>query len=183
VAGGWTHSCPHNQTVVQELPLLATGSEHLVYFDDAAKNVIKITKNGIFGDYYEIIKGRVTQFKCTPAEYLIRLRLLKKQFGFSQLPIGTTSDGQIVSRQQFVSGETPTQESVDSFLAEAGLFPVRQNCWLWKGVEIGGLEPWVGDARADNFVETAAGIIPIDLRMWQTSSLHDPENPGGSSTW
>ena len=90
----------------------------MVYFDGANGDVLKITRVGLFGAYYELIEGRIHEFKCTPAEYLIRLRLLEKQFGFSQIPLG-------------------------------------------------GAEPWVGDARADNFVNTAEGIIPIDLRMWQ----------------
>ncbi len=27
-------------------------------------------------------------------------------------------------------------------------------------------EIWLGDARDDNFVETKAGIVPIDIRLW-----------------
>ena len=128
---------------------------------------MKVTRKGTFGDYYEIIDGRIHEFKSTPAEYLIRMRLIDSQFGFSQAPLGVTSDGNIVSRQKFVVGDPPSQEEVDAFLENAGLQPVKKQCWLWKGEKIDGLEPWVGDARADNFVKTPAGIIPIDLRMWQ----------------
>jgi hypothetical protein len=32
------------------------------------------------------------------------------------------------------------------------------------------MEPWIGDARADNFVATVGGIVPIDLRMWNVAS-------------
>ncbi len=89
------------------------------------------------------------------------------QFGFSQTPLGVTKEGQLVSRQKFIAGDPPTQEAVDRFLENAGLLPVKQSCWLWKGVSRNGFEPWVGDARADNFVTTPEGIVPIDLRMWQ----------------
>jgi len=143
----------------------------LVYFDGANGDVLKITRVGLFGAYYELIEGRIHEFKCTPAEYLIRLRLLEKQFGFSQIPLGVTGEGQLVSRQKFIAGDPPTQQAVDLFLENAGLSPVKQNYWLWKGVKRDGAEPRVGDARADNFVNTAEGIIPIDLRMWQVIDL------------
>ena len=45
------------------------------------------------------------------------------------------------------------------------LFPVRQRYWLWKKA-YDDFEMWVGDARADNFVQTDAGIVPIDIRLW-----------------
>jgi len=163
----WAFHCCHNDPVERRLPLLAAGSEHLVYFDEANGDVLKITRVGLFGAYYKVIDGRVNEFRCAPAEYLIRMRLLQKQFGFSQTPLGVTKEGQIVSRQKFIAGDPPTQQSVDLFLENASLNPVKQNCWLWKGAKRDGVEPWVGDARADNFVETVEGIIPIDLRMWQ----------------
>ena len=165
----WAFGCPHTQTLTQSLTFLESGSEHLVYFDEVSGEVIKFTKSGIYGAHYELIDDRVYEFNCTPLDYLIPMRLLLKQFGFSQTPIGVTKNAQIVSRQMFVTGDPPTQEAVDLFLTDAGLTPVRQNCWLWKGKKNDGFEPWVGDARADNFVDTPSGIIPIDLRMWQVA--------------
>jgi hypothetical protein len=46
---------------------------------------------------------------------------------------------------------------VDEFLENAGFKPVKRHCWLWKGDKIDGVEIWVGDARADNFVSTEEG--------------------------
>jgi hypothetical protein len=158
--------------IEDRLPFLAQGAEHAVYFDRAKREVLKITNPALYGTYYELIDGLINEFRCTPAGYLIRMMLLQKQFGFSQMPLGITEDGRIVSRQKFVSGDPPTQEAADLFLENGGLTPVKRNCWLWKGTKRGGFEPWVGDARADNFVDTADGIIPIDLRMWQ---VIDPE--------
>lgn len=77
-----------------------------------------------------------------------------------------TADGKIATRQRFIAGTPPAQEEVDEFLLGAGLMPVRQQYWLWKGLEKAGVEPWIGDARADNFVKTEKGLVPIDLRMW-----------------
>ncbi len=168
----WAFDCNHTETVEENLPFLEEGSEHLVYLDSAHGDVLKITRVGIFGTFYELIDGRIHEFKSTPADYLIRLRLLQMQFGFSQTPLGVTKESQVVSRQKFITGDSPTQEAVDSFLENAGFSAVKKNCWLWKGVKIDGIEPWVGDARADNFVDTPEGIIPIDLRMWQ---VIDPE--------
>jgi len=82
-------------------------------------------------------------------------------------PIGFTDAGQIVSRQTHIRGDLPSQEAVDEFLTEAGLQPVRRNCWLWKKVERKlRMEVWIGDARSDHFVSVAGAIVPIDVRIW-----------------
>lgn len=83
-----------------------------------------------------------------------------------------TDIGQIVSSQDFISGTEPKQGDVDLFLANAGLVPVKQNFWLWKkSYAEEGYEVMVGDARADNFVETKTGIVPIDIRIWFSSQV------------
>jgi hypothetical protein len=148
--------------------VLAQGSEHLVLFDEAASEVVKLTLPGTYGDYYEIIGGRMFQFDSTPAEYLLRMRWWEKLFSTAPLPCGMTESGQIVSRQKFVLGDpNPPQTLVDEFLAAAGAEPVRQHCWLWKKVEPESRqEIWIGDARSDNFVLHEGRIIPIDLRIW-----------------
>jgi hypothetical protein len=136
--------CAHTKTIVQSLPLLDVGSEHFVYFEQARADVIKVTKTGIFGEYYYLVNGLVNQGNCTPGEYLIRMRLIFKQFGFAPKPLGITEVGQFVSRQKFIQGDPPTQEAVDKFLEDAGLTPVKRNCWLWKGQADDGMEPWIG---------------------------------------
>lgn len=129
---------------------------------------MKLTRPGTYGDYYEIIEGRINQFDSTPSEYLLRMRWWEKLFSTAPNPIGMTSTGQILSRQQFIRGEpNPSQQKVDQFLLDAGAVAVRQSCWLWKmeGVH-SEKEVWIGDARSDNFVLAEAGIIPIDIRIW-----------------
>jgi len=149
------------------LPELARGSEHLVLFDDQTSEVVKITLPGTYGDYYEIIDGRINQFDSTPAEYLLRMRWWEKLFSTAPNPFGMTESGQIVSRQKFITGDPPEQEVVDQFLVKAGALAVRQRCWLWKTVDADPeSEIWIGDARSDNFVSAAEGIIPIDIRIW-----------------
>ncbi|HEV2692116.1 MAG TPA: hypothetical protein VG347_04405 [Verrucomicrobiae bacterium] len=123
----WIKICPHTQWTELSLPRLAEGSEHLVLFDAKTSEVVKLTHPGIYGDYYEIIDGRITQFDCTPAEYLLRMHLWEQLFSTAPHPVGMTETGQIVSRQQFIKGEAnPPQAEVDQFLVEAGMVAVRQ---------------------------------------------------------
>ena len=163
----WIQGCEHTGWVEMSLPELARGSEHLVLFDAWTSEVVKITLPGTYGDYYEVIDGRINQFDNTPAEYLLRMRWWEKLFSTAPNPFGMTETGQIVSRQRFISGDPPEQEAVDRFLTDAGAIAVRQRCWLWKKVDVDPeSEIWIGDARSDNFVMTDNGIIPIDIRIW-----------------
>ena len=76
------------------------GQEHLVLLDEQTSQVVKITLPGTYGDYYEIIDGRINQFDSTPAEYLLRMRWWEKLFSSAPDPIGMTESGQIVSGQR-----------------------------------------------------------------------------------
>lgn len=147
----WVESCEHTAERSDPLARLDEGSEHIVYLAPGGKEVVKLTKPGVYGDSY----------------YLVRLAMLDDTFGFAPRAVGMTKAGQIVSRQRFVEGEPPTQEEVDEFLLREGLEPVKRSCWLWKKRDPNNeLEYWIGDARDDNFVKTPHGIVPIDLRMW-----------------
>ena len=148
-----------------ELPKLAEGSEHLVLFDEARANVLKVTRPLTFGESYFLKGGKVHQQNCSPVEYLLRLRLWQKLFGVAPRDLGITDGNQIVSIQPFVTGVPPSQDEVDNFLLASGLVPVKRNCWLWKR-KYPQFEIWVGDARDENFLRTGTGIVPIDLRVW-----------------
>ena len=82
----WIQDCPHTQWYDQSLPRLDEGSEHLVLFDAATSEVVKITKPGLYGDYCEIIEDRIWQFDCTPADYLLRMRWWEKLFSGAVTP-------------------------------------------------------------------------------------------------
>jgi hypothetical protein len=168
----WIQGCHHSEWAELCLPRLDEGSEHLVLFDEATSQVVKVTRPGTYGDHYEIIDGRITQFDSRPSEYLLRMRWWEKLFSGAPNPIGMTASGQIVSRQKFVVGDpAPPQGKVDQFLIEAGAVAVRQSCWLWKKEGIDSeIEVWIGDARSDNFVMAKEGIIPIDIRIWGVST-------------
>jgi hypothetical protein len=127
--------------------------------------VWKLTRPTIFGESYYLVEGIVHQKNSSPWEYLVRLKLWTRLFGTGPVAVGMTKEAQMVSVDSFVPGTPPTQQRVDAFLVEAGLVAVKQSCWLWKK-EYPDLELWVGDARADNFVDTPRGIVPIDVRLW-----------------
>ncbi|WP_265594946.1 hypothetical protein [Haloferula sp. BvORR071] len=137
-------------------------------FDEQTSEVVKITLPGTYGDYYEIIEGRIYQFDSTPKEYLLRMGWWEKLFSAAPDPLGVTDKGRIVSRQRFIQGDPdPPQEEVDQFLLDAGAVAVRQSCWLWKKADHeSGIEIWIGDARLDNFVLARDGMVPIDIRIW-----------------
>jgi hypothetical protein len=137
--------------------------------------VVKVTRPGIYGESYYLANNVVNQKNCSPLDYLLRLRLWKKLFESAPNPLGITDAGQIVSRHRFVTGELPSQIAVDSFLETVGFTAVRKNCWLWKKEYPNEFDYWLGDARAENFVQTAGGIVPIDIRLWQASPPLAPE--------
>jgi hypothetical protein len=160
--------CNHSRFSEVSLPKIAQGSEHLVFFNARTSSVLKITRVGIYGESYYLVDNVVNQRNCSPLDYLLRLRFWRKLFQSAPKDVGITDAGQIVSTHRFVTGDLPTQDDVDSFLVASGMTPVRKDCWLWKKEYPGEFDIWLGDARADNFVQTAGGIVPIDIRLWQT---------------
>lgn len=127
----WVQACEHTHWSEMVLPRLDEGSEHLVLLDVQTAEVVKVTLPGTYGDYYEIIDGKIHQFDATPTEYLLRMRWWEKLFSTAPDPIGMTDAGRIVSRQRFIQGDPdPPQEEVDQFLIDAGAVAVKQHCWL-----------------------------------------------------
>ena len=178
----WIAKCSHAVETEIHFPQLAEGSEHLVFLDAASATIFKATRPNIFGEsYYLDAAGKMNQKNCSPLEYLIRLRLWKKLFASAPRDLGITDQGQIVSVQKFITAKNPahpipTQATVDSFLIEAGMSAVKQQYWLWKRT-YPEFEIWLGDARDDNFVETDAGIVPIDIRLWFSGYTPCTETP------
>jgi hypothetical protein len=147
------------------LPRLSEGSEHRVFVDVPAGRVYKHTLPGTFGDTYFIVNGRVHQRRCLPSDYLARLHLWQKVFGPPPIALGITASGQFVTEQRFVTGDVPSQQEVDDYLWAEGLVDVKRQCFVWRKTVLGS-DIWVGDTRDENFVKTANGIVPIDVRLW-----------------
>lgn len=173
----WIASCNHTVESEIAFPPLDEGSEHLVFLDAPNATVYKATRQNIFGESYFLDStGIMNQRNCSPLEYIIRLRLWKKLFQSAPRDLGMTEQGQIISSHKFITGKKPTQADVNLFLNEAGLAAVKQQYWLWKKT-YPEFEIWLGDARDDNFVETEAGIVPIDIRLWFSGHTPSAESP------
>lgn len=162
----WAKQCPHERSANIHVKALAEGSEHLVFLDEGLGQVFKATKVGLYGESYFLANGKINQKNCTPREYLVRLRLWGRLFGSAPDSLGITDLGQIISTHRFITGVPPTQVEVDDFLLSAGLKPIKQKFWLWA-YQKRDFKIWLGDARADNFVKSKAGIVPIDIRLWE----------------
>ena len=122
-------ACPHNE---KQFPVvkLSHGSEHNVYLEQQFREcVVKSTLPGLYGDKYYLKDGTVFQQACTPYEYLVRLRLWKKIFGFAPSDVGISESGQIISVQGIVPGEMPSQEEVNEQIVYAALTPSK-DLWL-----------------------------------------------------
>jgi hypothetical protein len=166
----WVATCSHATETCKSLPKISEGSEHLVYLDAANAQVFKATKKGLFGESYYMEGGRVNQQNCSPLDYLIRLHLWKHVFGSAPESLGITSDGQIISFHEFITGTCPDQDEVNLFLEVAGFSAVRRQFWLWEKVyPKEGYCIGFGDARDENFVKSKLGIVPIDVRLWFSS--------------
>ena len=76
-AVAWVESCEHTAEHSDALARLDEGSEHIVYLAPGGKEVIKLTKPGVYGDSYYLVDGRVHQRCCTPGDYLIGLAMLQ----------------------------------------------------------------------------------------------------------
>lgn len=161
----WVNLCPHTSESSLRLPWITTGSEHFVYYNKPETEVIKVTIPNCFGESYFISDGKMSQRNCGPIEYLVRLNLCRTVFGFKTKTLGISDAGQIISTQQYVTGNPPTQDQANEFLLNNGFEPVKKQYWLWKTIG-DDVDIWIGDARSDNFVLGSSGIVPIDLRMW-----------------
>lgn len=67
----WCAICAHEGVLRQDAFLrVAEGSEHTVYKvsgdDRGPTEVFKVTHLCVYGDYYEMERGRISQFACTP---------------------------------------------------------------------------------------------------------------------
>lgn len=163
----WTKKCSHFSEIVISLPELARGSEHAVYLDEQSASVIKLTLPGCFGDYNYFEGRRICQAQSTPLQYLNRLLIWRSIFGNAPTAVGMTEDGRIVTKQKFIKGDPPTQTQVDRYLDASGMIPWRKEFFLWKSPKFPNLtQVGIGDTRDENFVISAGGIVPIDIRFW-----------------
>jgi hypothetical protein len=155
-------------------------SEHEVWFRESDQRAVKRTWPGFFGQVPVWKNGRLDREPATPAQYLERQRLQNETFDgdivlegvcVSSKPsmiIGETS-GQpaFVISQPFIKAmnrelATPTESQIAAFFAAHDFEPVPGSYFGWQRAADGVV---ILDARRDNFIWSAEGVIPIDLQM------------------
>ena len=155
-------------------------SEHEVWYRESDQRVVKRTWPGFFGQVPNWKNGRLDREPATPAQYLARQKLQNEVFNgdivlegvsISSRPsmiIGEPS-GQpsFVISQQFIetpdeNSPAPTARQIATFLSAHGFEPVPGSYFGWQRAADGVA---ILDARRDNFIMAAEGVIPIDLQI------------------
>jgi hypothetical protein len=152
-------------------------AEHEVFFRPTDNRVVKCTYPGTFGITPEP-KG--IQTHATPVFYLRRLQLMNRLFhsdlrmegvllGKSLILFAQGEQASIVISQEWFhpadkSNPYPTENEIAEFMTALD-FAVSQNSYFGWYREMDGIK--ILDARPDNFIKSAAGVVPIDLVVSQ----------------
>ena len=140
------------------------GAEHEVFFHQQDDRVFKRTHPGTFGS---VLTERGLRRVATPYFYLLRLELVNQVFGSDLRLEGVTRSDKpsIVISQPWAHPADlrcplPSSTEIWEFMTSLGFDPIPDAPfdWLRKSE---GLR--VSDARPDNFIKTAEGVVPIDL--------------------
>ena len=155
-------------------------SEHEVRYPSPVGRVVKKTWPGFYGQIPVWRGGRVEREPATPSQYLDRQALQNEVFGsdlrlegvnISERPsmiIGERG-GQpsfVVSQRFIESADArfpkPSEAQITAFLEAHGFDPLPRSYFGWLRRADGVV---LLDARADNFILSAEGVVPIDLQM------------------
>ncbi len=166
---------------IDPVPLLSNStSEHEVRYPTADRRVVKKTWPGFYGQIPVWKDDRVEREPATPAEYLDRQALQNEVFGsdlrlegvnVSERPsmiIGEPAGlPSFVVTQRFIEGADarfpkPPDARIAEFFEAHGFEAIPRSYFGWVRRADGVV---VLDARGDNFVLSAEGVIPIDLQM------------------
>jgi hypothetical protein len=148
-----------------------TTAEHEVYHRASDNRALKITHAGCFGVTPDP-KG--DQKAATPAFYLHRIQLMNEVFRSDirlegllmrqSLLIGAKGDQPsfVISQPWWTASDQrspyPSEMEVADFMEKAGFKVAPKSYYGWSKGNIA-----VIDARIDNFIKTAEGVVPIDL--------------------
>ena len=151
-------------------------SEHKVFFRERDRRVVKSTWPGVYGQIPVPNQGKLDRRNARPSEYLQRMSLQIEVFGSDLLLEGVNiSDkpsmvlfqpaGQpsfVISQPWYDKRGVASNERIQSFLTEEGFKEVPGSYFGWFRPEDGVV---IVDAKPDNFIQTEAGLVPIDLQM------------------
>lgn len=163
------HLFPHNSST----------AEHKVYYRQTDNRAVKLTHPGTFGATPDP-KG--SQRAATPLFYLHRLRLMNRVFGAGlrlegivlakSLILGVQGDQPSIAisqpwiRPADPSRPHPTNVQIAQFMESVGFVQVSRSYYGWHRKADG---ITVLDARPDNFILSAEGVVPIDLVISESS--------------
>jgi serine/threonin/tyrosin kinase-like protein len=151
----------------------STTAEHEVFYRASDNRAVKRTHAGTFGVTNEP-KGK--QHHATPLFYLRRLELMNRIFGSDlrlegvtfgkSLLIGARGEkpSLIISQPWIDAADEnnphPVETEIAKFMESLGFVPLAGAFFGWRNEEKG---ITILDARPDNFINSAEGVVPIDL--------------------
>jgi hypothetical protein len=155
-------------------------SEHEVRFRPSDQRVVKRTWNGTFGMTPLRTADGWIPAMATPLQYLQRFAALSQLFDddlrFEGIILSAKESqlvdavpggcSMVISQQWLIAADpddpAPSLEEIAAYMAERGFEPIPDSFFGWiRGTD--GL--LILDAKPDNFVKTAAGILPFDLMI------------------
>ena len=161
-------------------------SEHKVRHRLLDDRAIKVTWLGFYGQTPVVRGGKLERVNATPAQYMARQilqnlvfngRIVLEGIHVSEGPsfiIGEPS-GQpsfVISQPWYPAADKtnphPSPEAVNAFMQAQSFVPVRGSYFGWVRPQDGVI---ITDAKPDNFVLTAVGIVPIDLQIAQVNPV------------
>jgi hypothetical protein len=164
---------------IDALPLVSNStSEHEVFFRPSEGRAVKRTRAGVYGQIPTPLNGKLDRKNAKPSEYLRRMALqilfidsdLKLEgVIISEKPsiILFEPPGQpsfVISQRWFERTDRVTTEEIRELMEDSGFQLVPRSYFGWFRRED---RMVVVDAKPDNFIKTAAGLVPIDLQMAQ----------------
>ncbi len=173
-----------------DLPLIASGSaEHEVRYRAEDNRAVKRTHPGTFGFRPEFQNDKWVSVPATPLAYLRRFQLQNELFvddvrlegvmpseGPSMV-IGQPPGGisLVISQPWLDARETaqphPAEAEVADYFNKRGFVHIPDAFYGWRREADGVV---ILDARPDNFVQTPAGLLPIDLQLFAPAPVASP---------
>jgi hypothetical protein len=159
------------------LPLISNStSEHEVHYRESDARAVKRTWPGFYGQVPVPGDGKLDRTNAAPSEYLRRMALQIAVFRSDlRLEGVSVSDkpsmilGQpagepsmVISQPWFEKHDAPSLTDIAAYLRADGFLPAPHSYFGWYRPEDGVV---IVDAKPDNFIQTEAGLVPIDLQM------------------
>ena len=172
-------------------------SEHEVWYREFDNRAVKRTWPGFFGQVPIWKAGRLDRAPATPVQYLERQRLQNEVFDGDIILEGVN----VSSRSSMIIGEpaglpsfvisqpfietteenfpAPSETQIAALLSAHGFEAVPGSYFGWQRVSDGVV---ILDARRDNFILSAEGVIPIDLQMAVIPEIIRAKTPRASAS-